>query len=211
MKSKQLKIIIIVVLNIGMHHLNLHWIDFLEPLNAQTLTPLLDEKKYQHSLKRKQYQENNSLILQNHNTDSTIYILKGSIIKIDYQDIYMKFISYNPDNNSITLKPYNTQDIQISYNLSSINRLTVQIINKTFWQSLNDMTYVDGFSIMGLGVLAGIGIFTALGLESANYDASLTGALVGFFASYPAMLMVANYKRQEPPKELLLNEWKVIN
>ena len=44
MKSKQLKNIIILVLNVGMHHLNLHWIDFVEPLNAQTLTPLLDEK-----------------------------------------------------------------------------------------------------------------------------------------------------------------------
>ena len=210
MKSKQLKNIIILVLNVGMHHLNLHWIDFVEPLNAQTLTPLLDEKKYQYSLKRKQYQENNSLILQNHNTDSTIYILKGSVVKIDYQDIYMKFISYNPDNNSITLKPH-TQDIQISYNLSSINRLTVKIINKTLWQSLNDMTHVEGFSIMGLGVLTGIGIFTALGLESANYDASLTGALLGFFASVPATIMVADHKRREPPKELLLNEWKVIN
>ena len=97
MKAKQLKIIIIIsVLNIGMHHFNLNWIDFLEPLNAQTLAPLLDEKKIKKI---------NSLILQNHNTDSTIYILKGSVVKIDYQDIYMKFISYNPDNNSITLKP----------------------------------------------------------------------------------------------------------
>ena len=83
-------------------------------------------------------------------------------------------------------------------------------MNKTLWKSYSDLgATAEGWRIAALSILAGVGIATAL--DPDNYESQLGGCFLGMIATFPATFIVADYKRQEPPKELLLNEWKVIN